>query len=113
MTDSTFNLAQLSARPNWYDHLCATEAAMADEDRITWARFDAGWQADEGGWYAPDGTHESDWEDEGYPFPEDVAAYTEWYLAFYHHEAADNDMFLVPYPKAPPHRRANYRILTR
>lgn len=98
-----------------YPHRSTVEAAMAADDRRTWARFDAGWTADEGGWFAPDGTPEIDWEESGYPFPEDVAAYTEWHSAYYHHEALDNDLDLGrlnPYPDAPPHRRQRYLTLT-
>jgi hypothetical protein len=44
------------------------DAAMAEQDRIWNIRTEAGWAFDEGGWYAPDGTHESDWDGE---FPEE------------------------------------------
>ena len=88
MTDPTFNLAQLERRPNWYDHLGQVEAAMADERRTSAARRAAGWNADEGGWYSPCGMHESDWELEGYPFPEDPG-YAAWASAFYHYDALD------------------------
>lgn len=72
MTDATFNLLQLEQRPNWYSHLGAVEAAMAEERRIWDLRTAAGWSCDEGGWYSPNEIHESDWEHEwGYPFPED------------------------------------------
>ena len=79
MNDPAFNLLQLELRPNWYDHLSAVEAAMAAQDRIDTARFRAGWSGDEGGWYSPDGIHESDWELEGYPFPEDEGYATFWH----------------------------------
>jgi hypothetical protein len=82
MTDPTFNLAQLERRPNWYEHLGAVEAAMAEDDRIAKARSAAGWEADEGGWYSPCGMHESDWELEDYPLPEDPS-YQEWAAEFY------------------------------
>ena len=88
MTDPTFNLAQLATRPNRYDHLGQVEAAMADERRTSAARRAAGWNADEGGWYSPCGMHESDWELEGYPFPEDPG-YAAWASAFYHYDALD------------------------
>ena len=29
---------------------------------VFWARTEAGWFLDDSGWYAPDGTHESDWD---------------------------------------------------
>ena len=89
MTDPAFNLAQLEQRPNWYDHLDSVEAAMADDARISRIRWQAGWTCDEGGWYAPDCTHETDWEDEGYPFPEEPG-YKEWADAFWHYEHLDS-----------------------
>ena len=70
-TDATFNLLQLDQRPTWYDHLAAVEAAMRHESRIANARLAAGWAGDEGGWTSPDGIHESEWEEQGFPFPED------------------------------------------
>lgn len=46
-------------------------AAMADQDRIWKLRTEEGWSCDEGGWYTPNGIHETDWEhDYGNPFPE-------------------------------------------
>ena len=69
MTDSSFNLLQLERCPNWYEHLSRAEAAMAAQDRTDSARDAAGWTVDEGGWYAPDGTHEYDWSG---VFTEDV-----------------------------------------
>lgn len=71
MTDHLFNLAQLERRPNWYDFLPQVEAQMAYLARVDKARFAAGWTADEGGWYAPDGTPEDDWDG---PLPEDIPA---------------------------------------
>ena len=92
MTDPPFNLAQLEQRPNWYDHLGAVEAAMAEEDRINRIRWQAGWTADEGGWYSPEGISASDWEHvEGHPLPEDPE-FPAWASAFYHYEALDNDL---------------------
>lgn len=88
MNDPTFNLLQLASRPNWYDHLSQVEAAMAEQDRIDGARWRAGWTGDEGGWYAPCGMHESDWELEGYPFPEDPE-FPAWAAAFYHYDNLD------------------------
>lgn len=49
----------------------SVDAAMAWEEKIWNARTEAGWACDEGGWYAPDGTHESDWVGE---FPEEKHA---------------------------------------
>ena len=90
MTDPSFNLAMAAkVGDSWYQHLGAVEAAMAEQDRIDTARSRAGWTGDEGGWYAPCGTHESDWEDEGYPFPEDPD-FAAWASAFYHYEALDS-----------------------
>lgn len=40
----------------------SVDAAMAWEDKVWNARTEADWSCDEGGWYAPDGTHESDWD---------------------------------------------------
>ena len=108
MTDPAFNLAQVAIRPDWYTHLPTVEAAMAEDDRIAWARHDAGWEGDEGGWYAPDGVHESEWE---YPFPEDVTAYSEWHSAFHHYDALDAGVPTPdPYPNAPAHRQARYAL---
>ena len=89
MTDPAFNLAQLATRPNWYDHLPAVEAAMAEDDRIDRIRRTAGWTTDEGGWFSPDGVHASEWELDGLPFPED-ADYAEWASAYWHYEQLDN-----------------------
>jgi len=113
MNDPAFNLAQLAERPHWYNHLPQVEAAMADDYRTAYARHDAGWTADEGGWYSPDGMSESAWEDCDYPFPEDIPAYTEWFLAFYHYEAVNNDLdpgALNPYPNTPPARAHLYAL---
>jgi hypothetical protein len=88
MNDPAFNLAMAQVHPNWYDHLSQVEAAMAEDDRIHRLRWQAGWSADEGGWFAPDGTPERDWEENGYPFPEDPG-YAAWADAFWHYEALD------------------------
>ena len=89
MSDPSFNLAMAAkVGDSWYQHLGAVEAAMAEDDRIYAIRCAAGWDADEGGWYAPCGMHESDWEDEGYPLPEDPE-FAAWASAFYHYDAAD------------------------
>ena len=55
MTNPAFNLAQVAIRPDWYDHLPQVEAAMAECARVERLRYAAGWTADEGGWYSPDG----------------------------------------------------------
>jgi hypothetical protein len=49
----------------------SVDAAMAWEETVWNARTEAGWACDEGGRYAPDGTHESDWDGE---FPEEKHA---------------------------------------
>ena len=59
MSDSTAlyrakeNLRMMGTCPTWYDHLDKIEAAMAEQDRIYKVRTAAGWDLDEGGWYAP------------------------------------------------------------
>jgi hypothetical protein len=58
MNNPTFNLAQVAIHPTWYDHLDAVEGAMAECARVEALRYSAGWEADEGGWYSPDGIHE-------------------------------------------------------
>jgi hypothetical protein len=89
MTDPAFNLLQLEQRPNWYEHLSQVEAAMAHDDHVRRLRWQAGWTTDEGGWYSPEGIHESDWEHvEGYPLPEDPE-FPAWASAFYFYEALD------------------------
>ncbi len=89
MTNPAFSLLQLHQRPNWYDHLNATENAIAAEDQLYRTRWQAGWSCDEGGWYAPDGTHEFEWELEGYPFPEQPN-YQTWADVFWHRSTHDN-----------------------
>jgi hypothetical protein len=86
------NLHMLQIHPNWYDHLPKVEAAMAEEDRISTARYDAGWDGDEGGSYSPDGIHENDWEEMGRPFPENEIEYVAWFFA-------NNSSDCNPYPK--------------
>ena len=88
MNDPAFNLAQVAIRPNWYDHLDAVEGAMAECARVERLRYAAGWTADEGGWYSPDGINEYSWADEGWPLPED-ADFANWFRAAYHYEALD------------------------
>jgi len=95
MTDPAFNLAQFEQRPNWYQHLDAVENAIAAEDELYRIRWRAGWTCDEGGWYAPDCTHEYDWILCGYPFPEDLG-YQEWADAFWHYERLDSEQHADP-----------------
>lgn len=90
-TSAEFNLLQLQRHSSWYDFLDQAEAAIAHEDHITRIRTAAGWHQDEGGWYAPTGTHQSDWEDEGFPLPEDPG-YGEWFRS---HTGTDS-----PFPNA-------------
>lgn len=108
----TFDLAvRIRLDGTWHARLPAVEAALADSERVAWARLDAGWAASEDGWTAPDGSHESNWGEAGYPFPEDVAAYVEWHDTFYYYETLDNDLepaALNPYPNAPTHRQHRY-----
>ena len=42
---------------------------LSAEDKIFLARTEAGWYMDDSGWYAPNGTHESEWDRE---FPEEL-----------------------------------------
>ena len=89
MADATFDLAMVAKIPTWYNYLPQVEAAMCEQDRIDKARWRAGWDADEGGWYSPCGISEFDWEHEyGYPFPEEPG-YEEWASAFYHYDKVD------------------------
>ena len=71
------NLRMAGIYPTWYDHLDKVEAAIAEEDRIYDIRVAAGWELDEGGWYAPcpetgEMITESDWLDFGLFCPEDI-----------------------------------------
>ena len=43
-------------------------SSLSAEDKIFFARTEAGWYMDDSGWYAPNGTHESNWDGE---FPEE------------------------------------------
>ena len=83
MSDSTSlyraqeNLRMMGTYPTWYDHLDQIEAAMAEQDRIYEVRTAAGWDLDEGGWYAPSPETgelilEWDWINFGLSYPEDV-----------------------------------------
>ena len=67
----------LGTCPTWYDHLDKIEAAMAENDRIYEVRTAAGWDLDEGGWYAPSPETnelipEWDWLEFGLVYPEDL-----------------------------------------
>ncbi len=70
------NLRMMGACPTWYDHVDKIEAAMAEEQRIYEIRTKAGWELDEGGWYAPhpkkpgDLISYWDWMDFGLDCPE-------------------------------------------
>jgi len=68
MSTHSFDIAMSARLSTWYDHLPKIDAAMALEDKIFYLRTEAGWSLDDTGWYAPDGTHESDWDGE---FPEE------------------------------------------
>ena len=69
------NLRMMETCPTWFDHLDKVEAAMAEESRVYDIRVAAGWELDEGGWYAPcpdtgEMIHEWDWLDLGLVYPE-------------------------------------------
>jgi len=71
------DLRMLETCPTWYDHLDKVEAAIAEEDRIYDIRVAAGWELDEGGWYAPcpetgEMIQEWDWISFGLSCPEDI-----------------------------------------
>ena len=68
MSTHSFDIAMSARISNWYELLPQVESAMAAEDKIFPARTEAGWALDDRGWYAPDGTHETDWDAE---FPEE------------------------------------------
>jgi hypothetical protein len=68
MSTHSFDIAMSARISNWYELLPQVESAMAAEDKIFQARTEAGWALDDRGWYAPDGTHETDWDAE---FPEE------------------------------------------
>ena len=44
---------------------------MRAEEEKYQLRIEAGWDCDDGGWTAPNGMTEWEWECEGYPLPED------------------------------------------
>jgi hypothetical protein len=71
------NLRMLEKCPTWYDHLDAINAATAEWDRVYAIRTKAGWDLDEGGWYAPcpetrELIPEWDWLAHGLLYPEDL-----------------------------------------
>ena len=71
------NLLLLGKCPTWYDYADKVYDAMAEEDRIYDLRTKAGWELDEGGWWAPcPDTNklitELDWLEHGLPSPEDL-----------------------------------------
>jgi hypothetical protein len=68
-----YNLQKADEYSRYGDIAASVDAAMADEDRTAKLRFAEGWEADEGGWYTPNGISEFDWEHEhGFPFPEEA-----------------------------------------
>ena len=75
------NLRMLKTCPTWYEHKDKVEAAIAEHDRIYDIRMAAGWDLDEGGWYAPapdtgEMITEWDWIDYGLLPPEDMPSQT-------------------------------------
>jgi len=67
------NLQRAEEYSRYGDIAASVDAAMADEARTAKVRFAEGWEADEGGWYTPNGISEFDWEHEhGFPFPEEI-----------------------------------------
>lgn len=84
-------------------------ATVRAHNRMWECRLAADWDIEpEFPWTAPCGTTESEWEDAGYPFPEDPE-FAEWFEAFHHYDASDNGTAPVPYPNAaegfiPPRR---------
>jgi hypothetical protein len=65
------------------------DATVRASDRLWACRLAAGWDCDpEYGWGSPCGTTLSDWEDNGYPLPEDPE-FPDWASTFYHHDAID------------------------
>lgn len=77
------------------------DATVRAHNRMVSLRRAAGWDFDpEYGWAAPCGTPETDWEDSGYPFPEDPT-FPAWFTAFHHYDAADAGVPSPnPYPNA-------------
>ena len=71
------NLRMLKTCPTWYEHKDKVHAAIAEQERIYDIRVKAGWDLDEGGWYAPNPDTgelipEWDWLDYGLLPPEDL-----------------------------------------
>jgi len=71
------DLRMLETCPTWYDHLDKVEAAIAAEERVYDIRVAAGWELDEGGWWAPcpetgEMIQEWDWISFGLAYPEDA-----------------------------------------
>lgn len=63
-------------------------------------RLAAAWDFDpEYGWASPEGINESDWADEGWPFPEDED-FPGWFITYYHYDALDAGVEPNPYPNA-------------
>lgn len=86
---------------NWADFFLSP-AHQAEQERITTARLDAGWETTAcGTWWFKD-THESDWGEACLPFPEDVADYIAWFRNL----PGGTDQ--SPYPDAPPERACRY-----
>ena len=70
------------------------------ENRKWDLRHAADWDFDpEYGWAAPCSTTELEWLKNGWPLPEDPG-FAEWFEAFHHHDALDEDVTPVPYPHA-------------
>jgi hypothetical protein len=72
------------------------------------ARQAAGWTTNSAGWISPCGMSEDKWAAEGYPFPEEPG-FAEWFSAFWHHEALDNDMPPPTLADAYPNRPGTSR----
>jgi hypothetical protein len=72
------------------------------------ARQAAGWTTNSAGWISPCGMSEDEWAAEGCPFPEEPG-FAEWFSAFWHHEALDNDMPPPTLADAYPNRPGNSR----
>jgi hypothetical protein len=65
------NLKAAEKFDNYATIAASVDDAMAALAQIDDARARERWQADEGGWYSPNGFSESDWEHElGFPLPE-------------------------------------------
>lgn len=74
-------------------------ATVRAHNRMWEYRLAAGWDIEpEFPWTAPCGTTESEWEDAGYPFPEDPD-FAEWFLATFGED---------PFPHATPEQRLRW-----